>query len=155
MPRGKGKSTKTRDKGTRTRVREFIEPDNKCLYLAQLKTAHGGAPPRFTCETPDGETFIAPLQNSIKSGPKRQIARVGDWVLCLVKECSSSSKTSVSVSGKDMVIHHIYDKNEIKNLKSFMKTVKSTDDDAQMVKFEDDVGGDEVEKEEEIDISAI
>jgi len=134
---------------------ELTEPDIEAGEIVAVITAtHGGYPPRFTCETVDGESFIAPIQGSIAKGPKRQFVKKGMYVLCVPMECDTMTMSSGSLETKKMIVHHVYSDNDVKQLerKGFLKKLDVSKD-------EDDIifgkSGEDVDEMTDLDIANI
>ena len=100
---------------------ELIEP-GKDDEIAVIENTHGGRPPRFSCRTINDDLINAPIQGSIAKGPRRVLVKKGDFVLLSKLECSSSDS---------YYIHHVYTKNDVKELekKGLLKKVKKVDED--------------------------
>lgn len=134
----------------------FVEPDFSLGHLiAVIKNTHGGYPPRFTCQSINGEEFVAPIQGSIAKGPKRQLVRKEDTVLCIPMECDTMTMNTNSLESKKFIIHHVYDKDDIRILekKGYLskKTISKEED---MVIIGDGVKEEKAEISE-LDISLI
>jgi len=145
MPGQKRKGMNNRRKLKSSIKFALVEPNLVTGEIIAVITAtQGGSPPRFTCESIEGESFIAPIQGSIASGPKRQFVKKGMYVLCVPMECDTMTMSSNSLDMKKMIIHHVYSVNDVKQLekKGFLKK-------ADISKDEDDIvfgkSGEEVE----------
>lgn len=88
-------------------VNELIEP-SKSQLICKIETCHGGYPARFSCKTLNDDIIIAPIQGSISKGPRRVMIKKGDYVLLDLIEFISS--------GESYYIHHVYTKNDVKEL---------------------------------------
>ena len=145
--RQKGKKNKRR-----TRI-VFATPEpSGDQIVAQVETTHGGYPARFGCKPVDGgDVIIAPIQGSIAKGPRRVLIRKDNYVLLDKLEC---------MSGKDAYyIHHVYTKDDIKQLESrgyLEKKVKNADEVTQtQIIISDTVEKKKEESDDEVDIDNI
>lgn len=128
-----GQKRKGRNNKRKIKVKfELVQPNiDEGEIIAVVTATQGGYPPRFTCETIDGESFVAPIQGSIAKGPKRQFVKKGMYVLCVPMKCDSLTMNSNSLESKRMIIHHVYSDKDVRELdkKGFLKKVSDFKDD--------------------------
>lgn len=117
MPFNQRNKNNKNKKGLRTLVENaFIEPNIKeGDIVAKIVSINGGYPAVVTCVTKDGVEFKATIKGTMSRGPKKQILRPDDIVLC--QSLDFDTNKDLSLDSRKMYVNHKYDKNDVKELK--------------------------------------